>query len=128
MEPLDARSKSHRYTRRRRRYELAIGTLAAVGGGGLGAVIAGPWGLAIGAAIGAGAGGLAGWAAQRGDEEAAQRDSQLDIEIGVVHGDIGAPGLEHPPPKIGAFSREVSGTGGVAPSAPASGPFLRPPE
>lgn len=128
MEALDARSKAHRYTRRRRRYEVAIGALAAVGGGGLGAVIAGPWGLAIGAVIGGGAGGLAGWAAQRGDEEAAQRDSQLDIEIGVAHGDIGAPGLEHPPAKIGAFSREVSGAGSAKPSSPASGPFLRPPE
>lgn len=127
MEPLDARSRSERYTRRRRRYELAIGALAAIGGGGLGAVFAGPWGLAIGAAIGGGAGGLAAWAAQRGDEEAALRDSQLDIDIGVVDGDLGAPGLEHPPAKIGAFSREASGTGNM-PAAPASGPFVRPPE
>jgi hypothetical protein len=127
MEALDVRSKPERYTRRRRRYELAMGALAAFGGGGLGAVIAGPWGLAIGAVIGAGAGGLAAWAVQRGDEQAAQRDSQLDIEIGVVEGDIGAPGLEHPPAKIGAFSREVSGTGSAESASPASGPFLRPP-
>ncbi|HYJ11392.1 MAG TPA: hypothetical protein VEX18_20355 [Polyangiaceae bacterium] len=101
--------------------------MAAVGGGGLGAVVAGPVGLAVGVIVGAGVGGLAAWALQGHEQEAAERDSQLDIEIGVVEGDIGAPGLDHPPAKIGAFSKEVSGAGHAERPTPASGPFLRPP-
>lgn len=127
MENLESLSKPERYARRRRRYEAAIGALAAAGGGGLGAVVAGPVGLAVGVIIGAGVGGLAAWALQGHEQAAAERDSQLDIDIGVGEGDIGAPGLRHPPAKIGAFSKEVSGAGHTERPTPASGPFLRPP-
>ncbi len=129
MENLESLSKPQRYTRRRRRYEVALGALAALGGGGLGAAVAGPIGLVCGLVVGAGVGGLAAWALQRDEEETAERDSQLDIDIGVQGGDIGVPGLEHPPAKIGAFSKEVSGIGHAErTTTPASGPFLRPPE
>jgi hypothetical protein len=127
MENLESLSKPERYARRSRRYEAAIGTMAAVGGGGLGAAVAGPVGLAVGIVVGAGVGGLAAWALQGHEQEQAERDSQLDIEIGVAEGDIGVPGLEHPPAKIGAFSKEVSGAGHAERATPASGPFLRPP-
>ena len=129
MENLESLSKTKRYARRRRRYEVVIGAMGALGGGGLGAAVAGPVGLGLGLVVGAGVGALAAWALQRDEQEAAARDSQLDIEIGVVGGDIGAPGLEHPPAKIGAFSKEATGAGHAErTTTPASGPFLRPPE
>jgi outer membrane lipoprotein SlyB len=120
--------KTQRYRRRRRGYEVTLGLLGALGGGGLGLVVAGTAGLGVGIVLGGAAAALGAWATQRQEQEMAERDSQLDIEIGVDDGDIGVPGLEHPPAKVGAFSKEVSGAGSSTEVTPASGPFLRPPD
>jgi hypothetical protein len=112
---------------RRRRYQFIFGSLGAVGAGGMGLVLAGGVGLGVGILLGASAGVLSGWTLQGQEQESSERNSQLDFEIGVVGGDIGAPNLEHPPAKIGAFSKEATGSGSTS-SEPASGPFLRPPE
>jgi hypothetical protein len=106
---------------------VALGTIGAIGGGGLGWVTAGVEGLVIGVLLGAVAAALAAWAVQGQERESADRNSQLDAEIGVDGGDIGAPNLEHIPSRSHQPSRESSGVGGPAGSSPASGPFLKPP-
>jgi hypothetical protein len=129
MQTHDLQTKPERYAARRKRYEIGAGAVGALGGAGLGALAAGPPGAVVGAVIGAGVGAITAWANHTGTEVAAERDSQLDVEIGVTDGDIGAPGLEHPPAEIGAFSREASGAGGASTETKeAAGPILRPPD
>jgi phage tail tape-measure protein len=80
----------------------------AAAGAALGA-IAGPPGAVVGAVIGAAAGAAAGYAVEQGDAERADEDAKLDEEIGVTAGDLGAPNLEHPPARVGAYSTGSSG-------------------
>src|SRR3954464_8308960 len=94
---------------RRHGFEAAGGALGALGGAGLGLLAAGPPGALVGALIGAAAGASAGWAHESATLEQAQRDRKLDAEIGVSGGELGVPGLEHPPASVGAFSAEASG-------------------
>ena len=90
--------------------------------------VAGPPGAIAGAVVGAIAGAVAGRAAEQTDESRAAEDRELDGEIGVSGGELGAPNLKHPPAKIGAYS---GGSAGVSPSSgdeePAEGP-IQPPE
>jgi hypothetical protein len=114
---------------RRHRFEAAGGALGALSGAGLGVLAAGPPGAIVGALIGAAAGASAGWAHESATLERAQRDRELDAEIGVSGGDIGVPGLEHPPPTTGAFSAEASGAASVGSEQVSSeGPIQAPPE
>ena len=76
----------------------------AVEGGGLGAVagaligsMTGPPGAVAGAIIGGVAGTMAGVVLDREATRRAARTRELDAEIGVSEGDMGAPNLEHPP-------------------------------
>jgi hypothetical protein len=78
----------------------------------------------VGAAIGA----LAGGAIDSGKTADAAEDVKLDAEIGVSGGELGAPNLEHPPTKIGAFSGGSSGASAAEGEEPAEGPFLVPPD
>jgi hypothetical protein len=126
---LENMTKVERRVRRQRRRSVGGGVLGGLGGAGIGALAAGPIGAAAGALIGVAMGGAIAWAAEGGAQEAADRNSQLDIEIGVDGGDMGAPGLEHPPPTIGAYSRESSGAAGLASEVvEAEGPIQPPPE
>lgn len=105
---------------------VAHGLEAAAGGAAVGAtvgMIAGPVGAAAGAAIGGVAAALAEAVAEADDERAAARDAELDDEIGVTSGEIGAPNLKHPPAKIGAFSAAAMGAGGGDETTPAEGPI-----
>jgi hypothetical protein len=113
---------------RRARYEASAGVVGAITGAGLGGIFAGPAGAAAGAVVGAAMGAATGWAVEMRSKDEAVRDHRLDREIGVVDGDIGAPGLAHPPAEIGAFSREVSGAGSARETAQAEGPMEAPPE
>jgi phage tail tape-measure protein len=78
----------------------------------VGAVVgaaAGPAGAVAGALIGGLAGAVVGAVL---DEEASKRTArtrELDAEIGVTGGDIGAPNLKHPPAKVGAYSAAAAG-------------------
>lgn len=122
------RTKTERYARRRHRYEVGGGALGALGGAGLGALAGGPPGAVVGAVIGAGVGALTAWANHTGTEEAADRDSQLDLEIGVTSDELGVADPDAVGSGDRAPSREASGVGESATtSASASGPFLRPP-
>jgi len=127
METLEP-SASKRVTGRRRRYEGGGGVLGAIAGAGLGGIMAGPAGVAAGALVGAAMGASTAWALEMRSKDAAQRDHKLDRDIGVTEGEIGVPGLEHPPATIGAFSREASGVGGASDPTEAEGPLQPPPD
>jgi hypothetical protein len=109
--------------------EFEGGTAGALAGAAVGA-IAGPPGAIAGAVVGAIAGAFAGRAVEDQDEARTAEDARLDDEIGVgggEGGEMGAPNLEHPPAKIGAYS---GGSTGVASSgddeSPAEGPIQPP--
>ncbi len=102
----------------------------ALAGAALGA-LAGPPGIAAGAVLGAIAGAMAGAALSKDAAQKQAEDEQLDREIGVTDGDIGAPNLEHPPAVTGAFSAASVGAGGASEGAGddevADGPIDPPP-
>jgi hypothetical protein len=125
---LENLNKADRRLIRRRYREVGGGLLGGASGAAVGALFGGPGGAVVGALIGAAMGGSTAWAADRGAQDAADRDSQLDIDIGVHGPDLGAPNLKHPPVRIGAFSREVSGAGPVEEPVEAEGPIQPPPD
>jgi hypothetical protein len=84
-------------------HEAEAGAAGAIIGAVLGS-IAGPPGAAVGAVLGAAAGALTGNAIDSGKAADTTEETKLDGEIGVSGGELGAPNLEHPPAKIGAFS------------------------
>jgi len=99
-----------------------VGAVAGEVAGGLIGAMAGPPGAVAGMVIGAAMGALAGKALDFDAERAHDHDAELDDEIGVTSGDLGAPNLLHPPARVGAFSAASSGAG--APSRqPAEGPI-----
>ena len=122
------KSKSERQAARKHRHEAGGGVIGALGGAGMGALVAGPPGAAAGAVIGAAVGTLSAWAADANAEDLAATERRLDAEIGVSEGDLGVPGLAHPPAKIGALSAESSGAGGSTSTTLSGGPILPPPD
>jgi sporulation protein YlmC with PRC-barrel domain len=97
----------------------------AITGGILGAV-AGPPGVAAGAVIGGIAGAVAEAALERGTEDQEARTRELDAELGIDGGDIGAKNLRHPPAKRGTYAGASVGLGGSSGEAPAEGPIPPP--
>jgi hypothetical protein len=118
--------EEHRQARRARA-KVWGGLLGAFAGAATGGIAAGPPGAIVGALTGGAMGAATAWAAHRGASEAADRDSQLDIEIGVHGPELGAPNLEHPPAVIGAYSLAASGAGGGGDGIQAEGPIQPPP-
>ncbi|MGD0674104.1 MAG: glycine zipper domain-containing protein [Polyangiaceae bacterium] len=116
-----SKSKGHEEMQR-----IAHEAEGAASGALAGAVIgsgAGPPGMVAGAIIGAVAGGIAGAVMDGESARRANRTRELDEEIGVNDGDLGAPVLEHPRAETGAYSRAAVGmpssSGG---EEPAEGP------
>jgi hypothetical protein len=107
---------------RRHLLDAAGGAAGAISGAALGAM-AGPPGAVAGAVIGGIVGALASAAVQSEAYDIADRDRELDAELGISEGDIGAPNLEHPPAIVGAFSIANSGADVVTDEAPAEGPM-----
>lgn len=108
-----------------RTQEVVGAGVGALAGAGLGAV-GGPPGAIVGALVGGVAGALASLALEASSAGEAAHQADLDEEIGVVGGDLGAPGLEHPPSKSGAFSSAAMGAGtatGSDDQASAEGPI-----
>lgn len=110
---------------KRAAHEAEAGLSGALAGAAMGAV-AGPPGAVAGAVIGGVAGVLAGVAMDNAEEDRAARDADLDLEIGVSGGEIGAPNLEHPPATRGAYSAAASGLDGLPDDSPAEGPMQSP--
>jgi hypothetical protein len=117
--------RSKKETEKRRERELEGGAGGAIAGAAAGA-IAGPPGAAAGAVIGAIAGALAGAAIDKTEDSHAAEERKLDREIGVSEGELGAPNLEHPPAKIGAYSGASVGVGASDEDSPAEGPMQAP--
>ncbi len=107
---------------RRHLREAAGGAAGALSGAALGAM-AGPPGAITGAVIGGIVGALASAAVQSEAFDIADRDHELDAELGITEGDIGAPNLEHPPAEVGAFSIANSGADIITDAEPAEGPM-----
>lgn len=110
---------------RRLEHEAETGMSGALAGAAVGAV-AGPPGAIAGAVIGGVVGVLAGAALENQADVTAARDEELDDEIGVNGGTMGAPNLEHPPASRGTYAGASAGTGSSASSPPAEGPFQAP--
>jgi hypothetical protein len=99
----------------------------AVAGAVLGAA-AGPPGVVAGAIIGAVAGAITAEVLETDGERTAAHDRELDEEIGVSGGDIGAPNLKHPKAKVGAYSSASAGAAAPDGEEPAEGPMQTPEE
>jgi phage tail tape-measure protein len=122
--------QSEEITRTHRRHALHDAEGMASGamvGAAVGAA-AGPPGMVAGAVIGAVAGGIAAMALDSDADRQAARTAELDDEIGVTGGELGAPNLKHPPATVGAFSLAAAGTGTPVDDAPAEGPIQTPDE
>lgn len=102
---------------------MGAGALSGAIAGAAAGVIAGPVGAVAGGAIGAVAGAAAGAALAEDHEKRLEEDEELDREIGVTEGTMGAPSLKHPPAKIGAYSRASTGGAPVSSPQPAEGPI-----
>jgi hypothetical protein len=88
--------------------------------------MAGPPGVAVGAVLGGVAGGIAGAAMVRASATAALRARELDEQIGVIGGELGAPNLDHPPAKMGAYSAASAGVAISSGGGLAEGPIQSP--
>jgi hypothetical protein len=79
--------------------------------------IAGPPGILAGAVVGAAMGMVIGKALDREDDRQRLHDEDLDREIGVEGGDLGAAVPGQPPARIGAYSVASAGAGSSSPCA-----------
>jgi len=104
--------------------EVPLGALAGLV---LGLAAAGIPGLVVGAVIGGAAGALLSLALLRKQHRDAESEDVYDEELGITRGSLGAPGLEHPPATIGAYSRASLGGGATTgeddDDTPAAGPM-----
>jgi hypothetical protein len=101
-----------------------VGMMAGAAAGAPTGANTGPVGIAIGAVIGSAIGASSGVAMDLIELEHRVHDEQLDRDIGVSGGDIGAGDvLTHPPPRHSLFSAGVAGAGGRVSHAPAEGPM-----
>ncbi len=112
---------------KRRLFHEAEGTASGALAGAVVGAAAGPPGIVAGVVLGAAAGRLTGQALDNESARKAARTRELDAEIGVSEGELGAPNLLHPPATVGAYSRASSGAAVPAERAPAEGP-MQPPE
>ena len=94
----------------------AVGVgVGALSGAGLGAA-GGPIGAIIGAVAGGVAGALASKALEASTAGEEAHEEQLDAEIGVSSGDLGAASADQPPARRGAFSSAAVGAGNASDS------------
>ncbi len=113
-------------SRRRIVHEVEGGASGALAGAALGAA-AGPPGIVAGAVIGSIAGAVTGAGLDTESLRQTARTRELDAQIGVSEGELGAPNLEHPPAKVGAYSAASAGASSSSADQPAEGP-IQPPE
>jgi hypothetical protein len=102
--------------------ELAVDALAGAAAGAAAGALAGPPGMVIGAVIGGAVGAVAGEVRHMDHVEAAARDEQLDRDIGVSGGDLGAAPADQPPSR-GVFHATSLGVSTGTSPWPAEGPI-----
>ncbi len=106
-------------------HEVESGASGVIAGAALGAG-AGPPGVVAGAIVGGVVGAVAGVVLDRESSRRLEHMRELDEEIGVMGGDLGAPNLEHPPATTGAPSPESAGVSVTMEQEPAEGPMQVP--
>ncbi len=106
------------------REEEVLVVSGAVTGAATGA-IAGPPGMVAGAVIGAAVGAVIGYALDREDARKESHDAELDRDIGVTEGDLGAAPEDQPEATVGAYSSASAG-GGAGSSSVSEGPLQNP--
>jgi hypothetical protein len=109
----------------RLKHEAEGGAAGALVGAAAGA-IAGPPGAVVGAILGAAVGSIAGSVLEQNATDAKAIEGELDREIGVSGGELGAPNLDHPAPKTGAYSAASAGAAASGDEEPAEGPIQTP--
>jgi hypothetical protein len=105
-----------------RKERIGTGMVAGVVAGAAVGAIAGPAGVVVGGVLGGVTGAAAGGAIANDAERRHAHAHDVDREIGVTGGDIGAASSNQPPARIGAFSAGSAGAGSTA-STPAEGPM-----
>ncbi len=118
-------NQSHSPSKKRLAHEAEGAAAGAIAGAAFGSA-AGPPGALAGAVIGGIVGVVVGAGVDAQIVESAERERSLDEEIGVSGGEMGAPKLEHPAAKVGAYSSASTGTGSSSDSTPADGPISEP--
>ncbi len=122
------RSKSAGDARKHRiAHEAEGGASGALAGVVLGAG-AGPPGMVAGAIIGGMVGAITGSMLDSASSSQASHARELDEQIGVSKGDLGAPNLEHPTAKTGVCSTASLGVARSSGAEPAEGPMQEPEE
>jgi phage tail tape-measure protein len=101
---------------------IAAASLAGVAAGAAVGAVVGPVGAVVGGMIGAAVGSAAGEIIQEENERTSFHDHELDDDIGVTKGDLGAADPKQPPPKHGLYSAASAGVGSSG-TAPAEGPM-----
>lgn len=94
----------------------------AMAGAAIGA-IAGPVGAIAGGIVGTAIGAIAGQTLDENNTEISEHDQQLDRDIGVTEGDLGAASPDQPPARRGVYSAASAGVSGSGGSAPSEGPM-----
>lgn len=106
-------------------HEAGGAAAGAIAGAAMGSV-GGPPGAVVGAVIG----GMVGAVVTKVSDEETERESlhnqELDEEIGVEGGDLGAPNLKHPPAVRGTYSAGAAGATSGGDGSSAEGPMSSP--
>lgn len=87
------KSREEKASKRRHQHEAEACVGGALAGAAMG-VIGGPPGALAGAVIGGIVGAVAAGVADLNSDETEANDRKLDVDIGVIGGDIGAPNLK----------------------------------
>ena len=97
--------------------EAILAAAASLAGAAIG-IIVGPAGVVAGAIIGSIVGAAAGAMLSDSNERKWLHQLELDHDIGVYDGSMGAAPPDAPPARIGAFSSGSAGAAGARPSTP----------
>jgi hypothetical protein len=97
--------------------EVVLAAAAGLTGAVIG-IIAGPAGVVAGAIIGSVVGAAAGAMLADSNSRRWHHDEELDYDIGVFDGSMGAAPPDAPPTRIGAFSSGSAGGESARPSTP----------
>lgn len=111
------------------RKRLAHEAEGAASGAFVGTVVgaaAGPPGMVAGAILGSAAGAVTAAVLDIDASWNAAETRALDEELGISGGELGAPNLEHPPARIGAYSAASAGASPPSLPVPAEGPLQLP--
>jgi hypothetical protein len=123
MKTISTKVRTHSKSRVGRASRVETAALSGAVAGAAAGAIAGPGGILAGAAVGGAAGAIAGAALADEAEQRHAHERELDRDIGVTEGDLGAADPSQPPARVGAYSGASAGVGGSSGSTPSEGPI-----